>query len=300
MTHPQPNRPLTAEDVGLLKRGDVLRVITPSIADRFGPIVRFERVTKGIIRAEGLDHHYAHFAFVERPVAARPALSAGGGDIRTLRVLLDNLVIAQSLSREIRQQTTDEARAYLYNTRAALAPREEAPAEAGEKDRRIADLLEANNRYLARARAAEAELAALRARSSEPVGEDGYKLSLSITEGLWTNSLVVERPPSEDLTTFQRTLSLRLSKSWTVRMMRDGEAVVLTPRSTTLPTPDNLRVAREALEKARGALIEIHDIAVVDDNAYRNEATIHNVNGKADWSVDEINEALAALNAEGL
>jgi hypothetical protein len=43
---------------------------------------------------------------------------AGGGDVQTLRVLLDNLVIAQRLSRELREQATDQARSYLYNTRA--------------------------------------------------------------------------------------------------------------------------------------------------------------------------------------
>ena len=41
----------------------------------------------------------------------------------TLRSLLDNLVIAQGLSREIRTQATAEARSYLFNTRqAAPAP----------------------------------------------------------------------------------------------------------------------------------------------------------------------------------
>lgn len=64
---PQPNRPLTAEDVGLLKRGDVLRVVTPEVADYFGPLVRFERAAKGIVRAEGIDYHHAHFTFVGRP-----------------------------------------------------------------------------------------------------------------------------------------------------------------------------------------------------------------------------------------
>lgn len=48
--------------------------------------------------------------------AARPEPD-GGGEVKTLRTLLDNLVIAQKLSREIREHATDEARSYLYNTR---------------------------------------------------------------------------------------------------------------------------------------------------------------------------------------
>lgn len=45
------------------------------------------------------------------------------GRAERLRVLLDNLVIAQGLSKEIRQQATDEARLYLYDLRRdALQP----------------------------------------------------------------------------------------------------------------------------------------------------------------------------------
>ena len=50
-----------------------------------------------------------------QPAAAR------GGEVTTLRTLLDNLVIAQSLSRELRQHATDQARSYLYQTRRALS-----------------------------------------------------------------------------------------------------------------------------------------------------------------------------------
>lgn len=44
----------------------------------------------------------------------------------TLRVLLDNLVIAQSLSKELRQRATDEARSYLSALRAQPQAREDA------------------------------------------------------------------------------------------------------------------------------------------------------------------------------
>lgn len=60
----------------------------------------------------------AHALNVNAMLAAAPALPAAeAGDTHTLRVLLDNLVIAQSLSREMRQQATDQARAYLYSLR---------------------------------------------------------------------------------------------------------------------------------------------------------------------------------------
>lgn len=42
-------------------------------------------------------------------------------DADTLAVLLDNVVIAQSLSRELRERSHEEARSYLYNRRQALA-----------------------------------------------------------------------------------------------------------------------------------------------------------------------------------
>lgn len=52
------------------------------------------------------------------------ALALGGqkGDSETLRVLLDNLVIAQTLSKDIRQKATDEARSYLYDLRHTPQP----------------------------------------------------------------------------------------------------------------------------------------------------------------------------------
>ncbi|WP_447910538.1 hypothetical protein [Brevundimonas bullata] len=53
----------------------------------------------------------------------------------TLRSLLDNLVIAQGLSREIRTQATAEARSYLFNTRqAAPAPSSLAGGEVMNDD----------------------------------------------------------------------------------------------------------------------------------------------------------------------
>jgi|GEM_PF-1875057 len=68
----------------------------------------------------------------------RPAPVASGGqhssgEVETLRVLLDNLVIAQALSKDIRQKATDEARSYLYDLRHAPTPAEAPVAEtAGE------------------------------------------------------------------------------------------------------------------------------------------------------------------------
>ena len=41
----------------------------------------------------------------------------------TLAALLDNVVIAQSLSRELREQAHDQARKYLYDRRQRLGPR---------------------------------------------------------------------------------------------------------------------------------------------------------------------------------
>jgi len=46
----------------------------------------------------------------------------------TLAVLLDNVVIAQSLSRELRERAHDEARAYLYDRRKRIAAAPPAPA----------------------------------------------------------------------------------------------------------------------------------------------------------------------------
>jgi len=56
--------------------------------------------------------------------------SESGGEVERLRVLLDNLVIAQTLSREIRQSATDEARSYLYQLRQA-ALSQPGPASEG-------------------------------------------------------------------------------------------------------------------------------------------------------------------------
>ncbi|MFN3836738.1 MAG: hypothetical protein ACK4MI_03400 [Brevundimonas sp.] len=63
----------------------------------------------------------------------REAFGGQKGDSETLRVLLDNLVIAQTLSKDIRQKATDEACSYLYDRRTTPA-RAEAQDEgaAGE------------------------------------------------------------------------------------------------------------------------------------------------------------------------
>ncbi|MBB4799705.1 hypothetical protein HNP32_003465 [Brevundimonas bullata] len=81
--------------------------------------------------------------FLSERLAAAPAPSSlAGGEVETLRTLLDNLVIAQSLSKEIRTHATDEARAYLYDTRlAALSPEAPAREGVGELDELPGDFL---------------------------------------------------------------------------------------------------------------------------------------------------------------
>lgn len=59
-------------------------------------------------------------------LATREEAPAEAGVQETLRVLLDNLVIAQSLSKELRQRATDEARSYLSALRAQPPAREDA------------------------------------------------------------------------------------------------------------------------------------------------------------------------------
>lgn len=64
------------------------------------------------------DEMAADCATLEARLSARPlALGGQQGDSETLRVLLDNLVIAQTMSKDIRQKATDEARSYLYDLR---------------------------------------------------------------------------------------------------------------------------------------------------------------------------------------
>ena len=63
-------------------------------------------------------------------LATREEAPAEAGERETLRVLLDNLVIAQSLSKELRQRATDEARSYLSALRAQPPAREDAQPAA--------------------------------------------------------------------------------------------------------------------------------------------------------------------------
>lgn len=58
------------------------------------------------------------------------APAEGAGDARELAVLLDNLVIAQSLSRDLREAATDQARSYLYDLRARTSEPEATPKPA--------------------------------------------------------------------------------------------------------------------------------------------------------------------------
>lgn len=71
-------------------------------------------------RAEAQDHRTVsvRIGTMRALLSARPlALGGQQGDSETLRVLLDNLVIAQTMSKDIRQKATDEARSYLYDRR---------------------------------------------------------------------------------------------------------------------------------------------------------------------------------------
>lgn len=80
----------------------------------------------------------AKFNAIVDALAASPAVRPSaqglesGGEVERLRVLLDNLVIAQTLSREIRQSATDEARSYLYQLRQAALSPQPGPASEGE------------------------------------------------------------------------------------------------------------------------------------------------------------------------
>ena len=71
----------------------------------------------------GYDHAQRRF---DPALATREEAPAEAGERETLRVLLDNMVIAQSLSKELRQRATDEARSYLYALRAQPPAREDA------------------------------------------------------------------------------------------------------------------------------------------------------------------------------
>lgn len=96
---PQPNRPLTAEDVGLLKRGDVLRLETDyerGFPAHAGGITTVEDVDlEGdtiTVRTHGglLEYFYPRtmeemFVFVERPAATPPSAGPDAGLIERLR-----------------------------------------------------------------------------------------------------------------------------------------------------------------------------------------------------------------------
>lgn len=60
----------------------------------------------------------AYIAKLEQAARERDGLRA---ENETLAVLLDNVVISQSLSKDLRQAAHDEARSYLYGRRARQA-----------------------------------------------------------------------------------------------------------------------------------------------------------------------------------
>lgn len=72
----------------------------------------------GATRGEDMSLEEMLISKARERLSARPlALGGQQGDSETLRVLLDNLVIAQTMSKDIRQKATDEARSYLYDLR---------------------------------------------------------------------------------------------------------------------------------------------------------------------------------------
>lgn len=71
------------------------------------------------------------------------------------------------------------------------------------------------------------------------------------------------------------------------------------PSAPPAADEDRVRIAVEALELAAIRFDEIYEAAEVDDVAYRNEATIHGINGVADVAQSEVREALVALKSEG-
>ncbi|MET3837473.1 hypothetical protein ABIB58_002829 [Brevundimonas sp. UYEF29] len=100
------------------------------------------------VSEEADDNQWQDWAATMRQAASRihrlallstSPLALGGqqGDSETLRVLLDNLVIAQTLSKDIRQKATDEACSYLYDRRTTPA-RAEAQDEGAAGDSAIA------------------------------------------------------------------------------------------------------------------------------------------------------------------
>lgn len=75
-------------------------------------------------------------------------------------------------------------------------------------------------------------------------------------------------------------------------------SLAAAPAPATARSGDALRIAVEALELAAIRFDEIYEAAEVDDVVYRNEATIHGINGNADVAQAEVRQALSALASQ--
>jgi len=208
-------------------------------------------------------------------LATREEAPAEAGERETLRVLLDNMVIAQSLSKELRQRATDEARSYLYDLRAQPPAREDGddrPIEASWTDG-------VTHAYVNLSAALSAERQAWR-----------QKLGIRIAS---VRYLDVEVPPArEDAQPVAKVVRLGFSKGGISFTSAGNEADL--PDGTPLfthPAPDALRVAVEALEA-------ITDLSVNLRQGGPDSSDLNDLSDALNTAVDVAHEALAALQAE--
>lgn len=194
-----------------------------------------------------------------------PVEPAEAGAQETLRVLLDNLVIAQSLSKELRQRATDEARAYLYALRAQPPSREDAqpvalPTESAPRD---GTMLRLRVRY-------------------EADNQDEAWTPLEDSEESWTIGF-----NNFDNTGVDRWQFVGWDWSQDYLLEATGGTVIGWLPFHTHPAPDALRVAVEAfMPSAEVAFLWAKEAPPADEvRRYRERY----------WAVKE---ALAALQAE--
>ncbi len=238
-----------------------------------------------------------------RLVALATREEAPAGDRETLRVMLDNLVIAQSLSKELRQRATDEARSYLS------ALRVQPQASANDQltaDEAWSDLLDKDDRtspedqpgmclitageladYMARARPQPVAL------PLEDAPRDGTMLRLRVRyeaanqDEAWTPLEDSEESWTIGFNNFDNTGDDRwqfVGWDWSQDHLLEatGGAVIGWLPFHTHPAPDALRDVIEALEGAKqiSARLDGHDAGMMADE------------------IEAIDQALAALQAE--
>ncbi|WP_303713340.1 hypothetical protein [Brevundimonas naejangsanensis] len=247
-----------------------------------------------------------------------PALTtreeAPAGDRETLRVMLDNLVIAQSLSKELRQRATDEARSYLS------ALRVQPQASANDQltaDEAWSDLLDKDDRtspedqpgmclitageladYMARARPQPVAL------PLEDAPRDGTMLRLRVRyeaanqDEAWTPLEDSEESWTIGFNNFDNTGDDRwqfVGWDWSQDHLLEatGGAVIGWLPFHTHPATDALRVAVEALE----AIEQIRsEMAMVPIDSEAANAWANALERAADMAA----EALAALQQDAL